>query len=471
MLQEEKPRGMATIRAFLWGALLVGILALPAEDLGSSVWAQAREERPLRSHAPIVIRGNEEFTGRNGVLRGSGTERDPYVIEGWRIDASEASVGVHLSDTDAYVILRRCEVLNAREVGILLERVANVTVEACRVTGSDRGFQVVDSQRVRLRDNTAERNREGGFFVLNSQDVDLAGNAAFYNWETSLQRIRSWGIYVDERSTSRGWDNRSAGQAYDIAVLAVREGDTVDLFAAPPPQPEESCTRIFEEFLLFIGEREGAEPLTEPYCAILLAVLRSLPDPLRNPIAQFIRMPESEEIAGMYTGVGTVRLFANLRHLKAFAETTYHEIGHVLQDRLFTPSEQQRWIQLHRRSGEDSDRYPIQDADAGARRAGILHYAMVNRFEDFASTFEAYTRDTPAMVSRAQRIESLTGKTVLREKIAFVVRLFRGFPYAYRKLLDWDSQTGEVRVRIQRAEVKRLENGLPVVTDLVWEEF
>lgn len=426
----------------------------------------------LRERAPIVIVGNEEFTARNGVLRGSGTADDPYVLEGWLIDASQAPIGIHISDTDAYVIVRRCEVRNAQEAGIRLDRTVHVTIEGCRVTGSERGFEIVHSRLVVLRENRAEFNREGGFFVFGSQGVELLGNAAFYNWEASPQRLRSWGIYVDETSSSRGRDNRSSGQAHDVVVRAPAAGGaTIDLFASPPPIPQQSCTQIFREFFLFIGQLEGTEPLTEPYCALLLAVLRSLPDHMRGQIAQFILMPESEEVAGRYTGVGTVRLFANLRHLKAFTETIYHEIGHVLQDRLFTDPEHERWARLHQRSGRDPDHYAVQDADAATRPSGILSYAMINLWEDFASTFEAYTRDTSAMVARARRIEALTGKTVLREKIAFVVSLFRGLPYAYRKLLDWDSETGEVQVRIQRARVERLENGLPVVTDREWEEF
>lgn len=451
----------------LW--LLVWVLLSAGETSQAS---QGPPEPHLRAHSPIVIVGNEAFTARNGVLRGSGTAEDPYVIEGWLIDAPQAPIGIHISDTDAYVIVRRCEVRNPQEAGIRLDRAANVTIEGCRVTGSERGFQIVDSRLVVLKGNVAEFNREGGFFVFGSQEVDLLGNAAFYNWEASSQRIRSWGIYIDETSGSRGRDNRSSGHARDVVVLAPAAGGaTIDLFASPPPIPEQSCTQIFNEFFLFIGQLEGTEPLTEPYCALLLAVLRSLPDHMRGQIAQFILMPESEEAAGMYTGVGTVRLFANLRHLKAFTETTYHEIGHVLQDRLFTDQEQERWTRLHQRSGQDPDHYAIQDADAATRLSGILNYAMVNPFEDFASTFEAYTRDTPAMIARAQRIEALTGKTILREKIAFVVSLFRGLPYAYRKLLDWDSEIEEVKVRIQRASVVRLENGLPVTTDLEWEEF
>jgi len=36
------------------------------------------------SHDPISILGNSDFTVENGVVAGSGTTEDPYIIAGWR---------------------------------------------------------------------------------------------------------------------------------------------------------------------------------------------------------------------------------------------------------------------------------------------------------------------------------------------------------------------------------------------------
>ena len=45
----------------------------------------------LTVHDPILIVGNAEFTNASGVVWGSGTESDPYIIEGWDINASAAN--------------------------------------------------------------------------------------------------------------------------------------------------------------------------------------------------------------------------------------------------------------------------------------------------------------------------------------------------------------------------------------------
>ena len=39
------------------------------------------------THDPIYIDGNADFTPANGVKSGSGTQSDPYLIEGWDIKA------------------------------------------------------------------------------------------------------------------------------------------------------------------------------------------------------------------------------------------------------------------------------------------------------------------------------------------------------------------------------------------------
>src|SRR3989337_2369104 len=49
--------------------------------------------------APILIVGDAAFTPDNGVTGGSGTPSDPYMIEGWDIDASAADGTAMLSPT------------------------------------------------------------------------------------------------------------------------------------------------------------------------------------------------------------------------------------------------------------------------------------------------------------------------------------------------------------------------------------
>lgn len=420
--------------------------------------------------------GDAALESSSGVLEGAGTANAPYVIDGSQLDPSVSHGGIRISNTRAHLLLQNCDVYRTDGSGIVLRNVENVTVRNCRVSGNTRGFRVIDSQNVKLIGNVAELNDMQGFGVRRSQNVELIDNVAWNNWKTTLEEDAAWGFYADYESTVRGAGNLSSGHTWDVWIHEQNPNiddasDGRNIFEIEEFTPETSCTRIFEEFFLFIDRAEDAPRLNEPYCSELLSLLRALPVQLRGQIAQFFFMAESREFAGQFSGDGTVRLF-DIKNLKAFVSTTFHEIGHVLQDGAFKGNQQSRWATLHRRSGNDPDHYPIQNADRVTRlNDGLVQYAMTNQKEDFASTFEAYTRDTIGMVRRARHIEETTGKTVLLDKIAFVASLFQGQPYAYQMKIDWDSTTGETDLRLQRASV-HLEGAIPVIDeDLQWEEF
>ncbi|HWL66151.1 MAG TPA: hypothetical protein VNP73_09280 [Actinomycetota bacterium] len=48
----------------------------------------------------VVIETNTDFTGENGVRKGNGTKKSPYVIEGWDLNTLE------IHDTNRYVVIR-----------------------------------------------------------------------------------------------------------------------------------------------------------------------------------------------------------------------------------------------------------------------------------------------------------------------------------------------------------------------------
>ena len=85
-------------------------------------------------HDPIFIDGNEGFTPENGITSGSGTQEDPYVIEGWEVDGENGRYCISVSDTDCHFIIRDCVLWNASTHtipyghGIHLDGVSNCTI-------------------------------------------------------------------------------------------------------------------------------------------------------------------------------------------------------------------------------------------------------------------------------------------------------------------------------------------------------
>lgn len=115
---------------------------------------------------PIYIKGDDEFTAANGVVSGSGTFTDPYIIEGWTIDASSSNpsiepytnYGIYLFQTSKYFVIRDCRVENATgySSGISLSFVSNGKIENCTFANDYTGIEMEGTSNITLSDNTIE---------------------------------------------------------------------------------------------------------------------------------------------------------------------------------------------------------------------------------------------------------------------------------------------------------------------------
>ena len=106
------------------------------------------------SRGPIYIHGDEGFTWENGVVRGSGTPEDPYVIEGWIIDTLGYDYGIYIDGTTAHFVIRNCSILYPQEkAGILLSNVENGVIENCYIWGGKVAIQLIASKNIVIRRN------------------------------------------------------------------------------------------------------------------------------------------------------------------------------------------------------------------------------------------------------------------------------------------------------------------------------
>jgi parallel beta-helix repeat protein len=136
------------------GALAALILALLL--LGGAAWAGS-----LADHVPIQIGSDYEFTPENGVVAGSGTVDDPYVIAGWRIDAGYDDYGVRIHRTTRCFVIRGLEISGAKKAGIFLSYVQNGFVEECRLVGNWVGIALNFSSHNRISNCALRSNTDG----------------------------------------------------------------------------------------------------------------------------------------------------------------------------------------------------------------------------------------------------------------------------------------------------------------------
>ncbi len=121
---------------------------------------------------PILIQSNAEFTSGKGVTHGIGTSSDPYVIEGWDIDATTAD-GIQVRNTTAYFSIQ------------------NVSVHS---GGPPRaGIHVVNATHARVTNVSSSRNWFGIYFEFVSDslvDGNNVGESGFvgiaFDWPTNV---------------------------------------------------------------------------------------------------------------------------------------------------------------------------------------------------------------------------------------------------------------------------------------------
>jgi parallel beta-helix repeat protein len=119
----------------------------------------------------IRIHANDEFTATNGVVSGSGTQSDPFIIEGWTIDASSCDtgvwpyikVGIAVGSTSKYFVIRNCSVSNADTYGcgISLTLLSNGTVQNCTLANDYTGISIDGCSNVVIADNTVQNCYDG----------------------------------------------------------------------------------------------------------------------------------------------------------------------------------------------------------------------------------------------------------------------------------------------------------------------
>ena len=93
---------LRTIRGRLVGA--AALCCVIATYLVVSAAPAAAEDESLKPHDNITIRSDEQFDAAHGVVAGSGTPKDPYVISGWKVHH------IHIADTAAAVVIENNDI-------------------------------------------------------------------------------------------------------------------------------------------------------------------------------------------------------------------------------------------------------------------------------------------------------------------------------------------------------------------------
>ncbi|MFC2077270.1 NosD domain-containing protein [Candidatus Bipolaricaulota bacterium] len=123
--------------------------ALPLLALGLMIVSSGAA---AETRGPITVIGNAGFTEENGVIAGTGSENDPYVIAGWEIEVGRDDVyGVQIENVTDSFVLRGLIVSNALDpdgAAIRIGFSSGGRIEGCRVSNSINGVQIISTTGV-----------------------------------------------------------------------------------------------------------------------------------------------------------------------------------------------------------------------------------------------------------------------------------------------------------------------------------
>jgi parallel beta-helix repeat protein len=154
-------RAVLLVLAVLGSALTAGyVMSIASRPEG-------RKPYQLVRHLPISIEDPKDFTPPNSttgcacVVNGSGTSKDPYVIAGWDINASETN-GISVRSVDVYFAISKVSISGTQDHdGILVEQVQNGIISDSTINGTFVAISVRSSKNVTIVGNTVSKSNTG----------------------------------------------------------------------------------------------------------------------------------------------------------------------------------------------------------------------------------------------------------------------------------------------------------------------
>ena len=157
---------------------LIPIESSPQEDLPHKARISA-----YTTHTAIFMSGNAGFLGPNastGISWGSGTASDPYIIQGWEINATGSYGGIHIMNSNVHFVIMNCLIYSADWDGIYLDHVSNGD----------------------LIGNDCSKNTYAGIFMFQSGSILIFDNNCSGNYGCGIDSQFSSGNIISDNNCS-----------------------------------------------------------------------------------------------------------------------------------------------------------------------------------------------------------------------------------------------------------------------------
>lgn len=156
-------------------ALMMGLMVVVL-GLSVAVGEPVTPDVNLVPHATIQIHDDASFTAENGVVSGTGTEEDPYLIKGWAIDATDANFGISIEGTTKAFRIENCHVFGAKAAAIRLVDPSSMRVTNSLIEDSITGIFLVGAERAVISGNRFKQNSQASILVSKSSMSEFYNN-------------------------------------------------------------------------------------------------------------------------------------------------------------------------------------------------------------------------------------------------------------------------------------------------------
>ncbi|MFC2082989.1 NosD domain-containing protein [Candidatus Bipolaricaulota bacterium] len=160
---------------------IIPVLLILAGFGGAALGQACGETGCWALREPIYIYGNSEFTYQNGVVSGSGSQYDPYIIGDWRIVASGSSYAINIENTSKYFVIKNCIVEGAADAGIRFYSVEKGSIEDCHLLRNERGILFENSRDNGIVSNLIADNRYGVDLIVGTRNTSVTKNSFINN--------------------------------------------------------------------------------------------------------------------------------------------------------------------------------------------------------------------------------------------------------------------------------------------------
>ncbi|MFO7992265.1 MAG: right-handed parallel beta-helix repeat-containing protein [Thermoplasmata archaeon] len=127
-------------------------------------------------HSPIRINNNTDLATQANY--GSGTEADPYVIEGWEIDGGQECC-IYVGNTTDYFVVKNCYLYNSTDQGIYLKNTSLGSILNNEITLNRMGMYLKYSNNTKIRFNNISSNEYGMQLTDSNQNIIEGNNITF----------------------------------------------------------------------------------------------------------------------------------------------------------------------------------------------------------------------------------------------------------------------------------------------------